>query len=298
MEQINIDFKNRVSERLIGVISERANIDQQFYKYYGISAANCLNIRLGRAGNSMQDNEWLRLARKLGLFEADRKWNPARTEVFEIIEEDILFCKQHAKAKICVDECGIGKTFTAKYLSKSLTNCFYVDASQGKTTLLFTQILAKAIGLPAMGKHNELKEDIKCYLQMIDMPMVIIDEAGDLGQNTLQDIKEFWNATEGFCGWYLMGADGLKYIMERGMKNRKPGFKEIFSRFSDKYTTTVPLGKEDRIAFYRKLVTDVLEANMADKSKMDEIVKKCLVQDSTGQISGLRRAESLMILYA
>ncbi len=298
MEQLSTEFKHRVIEKFQLEIEERGQADTAFLKKYDLGVQTGIKLCSGKTDKVMTDSEWFRLGRKLHLLEVERKWNAARTDVFNIIEEDIMFCKQHAKAKICVDDCGIGKTFTAKYLSKSLDNCFYVDASQGKSTHLFTRLLAKAVGLECVGAHHEIKEDIKCYLRMINNPIVIIDEAGDLGQNTLQDIKEFWNATEGCCGWYMMGADGLKRIMQKGMKKRKPGFKEVFSRFSERYTTTVPVGKQDRLSFYKKLITDVLEANMTDKSKLDEIVKKCLVMDDEGYISGLRRAESLLLLYA
>ena len=297
MEQLSIDFKAKVAASLIAVIKERSTIDHAFYKFYGISSANCLKLRLGRLDNLLQDNEWLRLARKLNVNQVERQWNLARTDVFNTIEEDILFCKKYGKAKLCVDECGIGKTFAAKYLSKTLPNCFYVDASQGKSIILFTRVLAQAIGLDSGGKWYDVKEDIKCYLKMIPNPIVIIDEAGDLSQHTLQEIKELWNATEGFCAWYLMGADGLKYIIDKGIKLRKPGFKEIFSRFSERYTTTVPIDKTEKLLFYRKLITDVLTANMVEKSRIDEIVRRCLIKYGDGAISGLRRAESLLILF-
>lgn len=297
MEQLSIDFKNKVAAALISVIKDRSTIDEAFYKFYSISAANCLKLRLGRLENLMPDNQWLRLGRKLQVNQVDRQWNMARTDVFNTIEEDILFCKKYSKAKLCVDECGIGKTFTAKYLAATLPNCFYVDASQGKSITLFTRILAKAIGLDSGGKWYDVKEDIKCYLKMIPNPIVIIDEAGDLTQNTLQEVKELWNATEGFCAWYLMGADGLKYIIDKGIKHKKPGFKEIFSRFSERYTTTVPTDKTEKLLFYRKLITDVLSANMVENSRIDEIARRCLIKYGDGAISGLRRAESLLILF-
>jgi hypothetical protein len=47
--------------------------------------------------------------------------------------------------------------------------------------------------------------------------------------------------------------------------------------------------------FYKKLISDVLSVNMKDKSQLNDIVKKCLVNDS-GRISGLRRAETLVLL--
>ncbi len=296
MEGLSFDFKKKVSEKLIYEMINRKQEHAAFLKLYGLSHKACIRIRCNKIEGTLTDPEWIRLSRKLKIDVHERKWNLARTDVFTMIEEDILFCKEHSKAKICVDECGIGKTFTAKYLSKTLKNCFYVDASQGKTIVLFTKILSEAIGLNSLGKHNEIKEDIKWYLKMIEKPIVIIDEAGDLGQVTMQEIKEFWNATEGYCGWYLMGADGLKYIIDKGIKLKKPGFKEIFSRFSERYTTTVPIGKEDKMRFYKKLICDVLSVNMTDQHKMNEIVRRCLITDMQGNVTGLRRAESLLIL--
>jgi hypothetical protein len=297
MQALSIEFKAKVAQKLLSEMRDGHQANVGFLKHYSLSEKTCGKIIQSKIDGVMTDPEWLRLGRKLKVNEVEKKWNLARTDVFTVIEEDILFCKEFAKAKICVDECGIGKTYTAKYLSKTLTNCFYVDASQGKTILLFTKILAAAVGISVLGKHVDIKEDIKCYLKMIDNPIVIIDEAGDLGQIALQEIKEYWNATEGFCGWYLMGADGLKYNIEKGIKQKRPGFKEIYSRFSENYTTTVPIGKEDRMEFYKKLIKDVLSVNMTNTKKMNEILRRCLVKDAQGMVSGLRRAESLLILH-
>lgn len=290
------NFKVEVSKKLLKESKDVRWISVGFLRFYGITAKAFYTIRSGVLDGVLTEQEWLRLGRKLNISEVERKWNIARTDVFTIIEEDILFCKLHAKARICVDECGIGKTFTAKYLAQTLDNCFYVDASQSKTISLFTKILARSIGISPLGKHCDIKEDIKCYLRTLDNPIVIIDEAGDLGQVALQEIKEFWNATEGFCGWYLMGADGLKYTIENGIRLKKPGFKEIFSRFSEKYTTTVPVGKEDRLRFYKKLIWDVLSVNITDKNLIEDVVRRCLITDVAGAVTGLRRAQSLLIL--
>ena len=70
---------------------------------------------------------------------------------------------KNAKAMIRVDECGIGKTFTAKYLAKSRKNCFYVDASQGKSIspVYKKYTYAAAIGLETTGKilRDQEKEE-------------------------------------------------------------------------------------------------------------------------------------------
>lgn len=197
-----------------------------------------------------------------------------------------------------MDECGIGKTYCAKYISKTLQNCFYVDASQAKTKIHFIKLIAKTIGLEHNGKHADVKANIKYYLKMLPEPLIIIDEAGDLEYPAFLELKELWNSTEGACGWYMIGADGLREKIDRGIRSKKVGYRELFSRYSERYTTIVPIQRNERLIFYKKLITDVLMVNMTNKLKLNEIVKRCMTQDTEGNIGGLRRAESLLILFS
>lgn len=267
-----------------------------FAKQHGLSASVFSRLKKGELTGLVRDGQWLTMGRELDVQSARRKWNTAKTDVFKIIEEDILFCQQYSKSRILVDDCGIGKTYTAKYLSRTLKNCFYVDGSQGKTRRLFVKLLAKAIGVDTNDKYDNIKANVKYYLRIIENPIVIVDEAGDLDYGAFMDLKEFWNATENACAWYLMGADGLKRKIERGISNQKVGYREMFSRMSERFTQPVPIGREARQAFYKKLITDVLKANMDDTTGINDIVRRCLVMDNGGEIGGLRRAESLLIL--
>ncbi|MGB4776123.1 MAG: ATP-binding protein [Daejeonella sp.] len=292
------DFKNKVLTALQDVRQNYGGSDQAFAKQWGINNSVYSRLKNGELEGLLKDTQWLNMGRELGVDQSDRKWNMARTDVFTMIEEDVVFCQNHAKGKICVDDCGIGKTYSAKYLSRTLKNCFYVDASQAKTKQLFIRLIARTIGVDHQGKYAEVKANIKYYLKMLPNPIVIIDEAGDLDYPAFLELKELWNATEAACGWYLMGADGLREKIDRGIRSKKVGYRELFSRYSERYTTTVPVDRNEKLQFYKKLIGDVLSVNMTDKSKLDEIVKRCLTQDVSGQIGGLRRAESLFILNA
>jgi len=295
MLQITTEFKNKVIESLLEQRKNFTGTDTVFARQWGINASVYNRLKNGEREGLIKDSQWLSLGREFGISMTERKWNMARTDVFEVIQEDILFCKAHSKAKICVDECGIGKTYSAKYLSKTLQNCFYVDASQAKSKQLFVRLIARTLGVEHRGKYADVKADIKYYLGVLPQPIIIIDEAGDLEHNAFLEIKELWNATEGVCGWYLIGADGLRNKFEKGIANKKVGYKELFSRYSERYTSVVPSGSGEKLSFYRKLITDVLSVNMTDKSDLGVIVKRCLATDS-GHIGGLRRAESLLIL--
>lgn len=296
MLQITEQFKDKVVEALL---NDRANYEgsaAQFSKRWGISDSVFSRLKKGEREKLLKDSQWLNIGRGLDVTLDERKWNVARTDVFNLIEESIEFCKNYSKAMIFVDEAEIGKSFAGRYLSRTLRNCFYVDASQCKTRTEFVCTLAKTIGIDSYGRHADVKANIKYYLRMIERPIVIIDEPGDLEYAAFLEIKEFWNATENICGWFLMGADGVRKKIDDGMKNRKVGYREIFSRFSGKYLSIVPNDRQDRLSFYKQLITDVLSVNVQDKSVLPQIVKKCLISDQDGNLGGLRRAESLLIM--
>lgn len=272
--------------------------DQQFAKQWDINYSVFSRLKNESAFDGLlREAQWINLGRELNVETSQRPWNAAKTEVYKIIEQDVLFCKDNAKAMICVDDCGIGKTFTAKHLSRTLKNCFYIDASQAKTKQAFIRLLAKTIGVDDKDKYIKVKANIKYALKMLPNPIVIIDEAGDMEYTAFLELKELWNATDKSCGWYMMGADGLRSKIERGIANKKVGFKELFSRYSERYTSIVPANRNEKLSFYKKLITDVLSVNMVNKAAITEIVKRCLINDENGNVGGLRRAESLLILF-
>lgn len=292
------EFKQSVSTALLAVRPNYSGSDAAFAKQWGINGSVFSRIRKGETEGLLRDAQWLTIGRQLNINMNQREWKAAKTEVFTIIEEDIDFCQTYSRSKMFVDDCGIGKTFTAKYLARTRKNCFYIDASQCKTRHLFTRALARTIGVDATGKLAEVKEDIKYYLKTLPQPIIIIDEAGDLDRPAFLDLKEYWNATENACAWYMMGAEGFREFISRGMRSKKVGFREIFSRFSERYTSIVPTDLQEKQSFYKQLITDVLKVNAPNNKNLNEIVHKCLVKDEDNKIGGLRRAESLLILHS
>lgn len=237
MLEINDDFKKKTVVALIEARQRYNHKTAEFCTKYKISPSVWSRLQGGEIEGLLTVDKWVAISQKLGVNQNERQWNLARTDVFTTIEEDILFCQVHSKSLMCVDDCGIGKTFTATYLCRTLSNCFYIDSSQSKGKIDFVKALAKEIGVSASGKTSEIKDNIKYVLRNLPKPIVIIDEAGDMNPPTLLEVKELWNATEGVCGWYMMGAEGLKRNMDRGMQNKKPGFRKFLAVFQ----TDIPL---------------------------------------------------------
>lgn len=293
---ITPEFKEKVITALLEQRKNYTGSDAQFSKKWALSPAVYSRIKSGERERIVADSWWLNTGRLLNVTLHQRAWNAARTDVFNQIEQEILFCRQYSKSMIFVDDCEIGKTFTAKYMSRTVKNCFYVDCSQCKARQQFVRSLARVLGVDDSGRLVDVKENVKYYLSLIENPVVICDEFGDLDYGAFLELKEFWNGTEGACGWYLIGADGARAKMEHGIGRKKVGYRELLSRFSGKFSSIVPTDRNEKIAFYRKLITDVISVNTEDKTVIPTIVRRCQTSDNSGNIGGLRRAESLLIL--
>lgn len=291
--KLPVEFKEKVHKAIFEARSNFSGTDTDYAKSLGINASVYSRMKGGEIEKTVSETQWVAIGRILGVSAKESSWRVARTKVYTEIEDNLTFCKTFSKSMILVDDCGIGKTFSAKHIIRKMKDSFYFDCSQAKTKQLFVRSLAKTVGVDSTGKYSEVKNNLKYYLTLLENPLIVLDEAGDLEYTAFLELKELWNATTGACGWYMIGADGLRAKIERGINGKKVGYAEIFSRFSDDFIRLVPIGKEDRDAYYTELIGAVAGANMTDKSKVPLLVKKCLKKDAT-----LRYLETLINVNA
>lgn len=290
-------YREKVLEALFTQRNNFGGIDKAYAISMDINPSIYNRLKKGERDNLLSDTKYLMLGRKLGVTIKKTIWKTVSTEVFEIIQEEILFCKEHSKSKMFVDNCGIGKTYTAKYLAKTEKNIFYIDCTQCKSKRSFIKAIARAVGVELKGTYEDIKDTTKYYLQILEQAVVIVDEFGALEKDALGLLQEYWNATEDTCGWYLMGANAARNKISRGVAKDRDYFSELYSRFSDKFSTVVPKEYDLKYTFYKKLIADVLGGNIKDKSQLNALVNQCLIKDDDGNISGLRRAQSLLLLH-
>lgn len=295
--ELSLKYKNRVADAMLEQRKNYGGTDTAFANTLGVNKSVFNRIKKGERDKLLTNERWIMIGRQLGVTLHRQALKTVATDVFEVIREEVLFCKEYSKSRMFNDNAGIGKTVAAKYLAKSEKNIFYIDGTQCKKKNAFIKALARVVGVPVKGRYDEMKDTTKYFLQILEKPLVIIDEWGALDKDALGLIQEYWNATDGLCGWYLIGGNAARNRMDNGILHDRDYFPELFSRMSEKYSSAVPKEINKKKEFYKKLVADVMVANMQDTSKLDELVNKCLITDANGNISGLRRAESLLLLY-
>lgn len=264
MSELKLEFK----ERIVEAIKENA------FKFKSNKAqATSLNVNPAQMSrilnndldNVLSDQKWRHVASKYNVPENPNLfvWQTAKTVVYEFIYNQLLACQEMGTSGILCDASDIGKSFTAKdYVSKH-RNAIYVDCSQCKSRTELLRTMAKEFGIDSNISLQRLRNDLIQYMKAMSKPLVILDEFGDLSYPAFLEIKSLWNATEWRCGWYCMGADGLKAKLDRKKELQKVGYSENWSRLGSKYQRITPENEQERIEFLKKEVARVALANNA-----------------------------------
>lgn len=261
--------------------------DTKFANSLGLNAAQYSHIKSGKTDRVVSEPKWISIARLLGVNLSDRpEWRTANTPVFQFITAQLEACQQGALSAMLCDRSDIGKTYTAQHYVRTHRNAVYVDCSQVKTKAKLIRTIAKSFGVGSTGRYSDVYEDLVYYLKELPQPLIILDEAGDLNYEAFLEIKALWNATEMACGYYMMGADGLKAKMQRSIDCKKVGYAELFSRFGRRYGSVIPLLEEDRQKMTQTCAAMIIRANAAEGTDINKVLRSTMGDDN---LPSLRR---------
>lgn len=255
--------------------------DAKFSVSLGINNAQYSRIKNGDTEKVLGEAQWISLARKLGVsLNNDPEWKTANTPVYQFINAQLELCQQQSVSGILCDLSDIGKTYAAKIYARTHRGAVYVDCSQVKSKQKLIRYIAKELGVGSTGRYADVYEDLVFYLKTIPTPLIILDEAGDLQYEAFLEIKALWNATEGACGYYMMGADGLKEKMHRAINTKKVGYTELFSRFGKRYGKVVPIAREDSEKLMQATAAMIIKANAAPGTDVNKLLRSTLGEDN------------------
>ncbi|MCR4699738.1 MAG: ATP-binding protein [Bacteroidaceae bacterium] len=241
----------------------------------GISASVYNALKKGQIDKALSDANWVNIARRLDVNLRDTiEWKGAKTETFKYISTQLEMCQERSLSVILCDLPNIGKTYTARWYVHEHRNAVYIDCSQVKTKRALIKKIAGEFGVGTTAKYQDTYDDLVYYLRSMERPLVVLDEAGDLQYDAFLELKALWNATEMCCGWYMMGADGLRAKINRMVENQKVGYAEIFSRYGGKYSKATPDQEDDLKAFLKEQARVVAAVNAPEGADIAEIVRK------------------------
>ena len=273
-------MKKKVLAAMAAARENFAGSDAKFAVSLGINSAQYSRIKNGETERVLSDQNWISLARHLGVNLNDApEWKTAATPVFQFITAQLEMCQKNSMSAMLCDLSDIGKTYTAQHYAKTHRNAVYVDCSQVKSKTRLIRTIAKSFGVGSTGRFTDVYEDLVYYLKTLPDPLVILDEAGDLYYEAFLEIKAMWNATDGVCGWYMMGADGLKAKIQRAIENKKVGYTELFSRFGKRYGTVIPIEASERLQVTQATAMMIIKANCKEGTDAGAILRRTMGDD-------------------
>lgn len=272
---ITPELKTRILSELATRRTNFAGSDVKFALSIGINNAQYSRIKNGDVHQVISEQNWISLARQFDIaIGGAPAWNVARTPVYDFITGQLDFCQKNASSRLLCDVADIGKTFTAKQFIKTHKNAVYVDCSQVKTKQKLVKFIAKEFGVGYTGKYSDIYADLVYYLRGIANPLIILDEAGDLDYGAFLELKALWNATERCCGWYMMGADGLREKIRRSIDNKRVGFTELFSRYGSRYQKSSPESSQELRQFKETLAALIIKANITKEVNIQKLIAR------------------------
>ena len=220
-----MNISKEIKEKVVEAMKERRPhyaSDAKFAVALGISSSQYSRVMRGDWERVLSDSNWISIARKLEVtLNALPEWKTAVTPVYEFVTGQLQFCQDNGSSRMLCDVADIEKTYTARCYVRNHANAVYIDCSQVKTKQRLIRQIAREFGVGSVGTYNDVYADLVFYLRSLPRPLVILDEAGDLDYAAFLELKALWNATERCCGWYMMGADGLREKIRRSIEYKK-----------------------------------------------------------------------------
>lgn len=261
------------------IIARKANFggtDEKFAIHLGINPSQLSMLLNDNLDQTLSEKKWMDVMRKLNVkLDATPVWQSVKSPVFAYISAQLSHCQQHSVSGFLVDEADLGKSHVAKHYASTTKYAVYVDCSLHKTRTELIRAIAAAHGVDSGGTPNKVFWRLVDYLRTQPASITILDEYGDLRAEAIMETKSLWNATEGFCAWFMMGANGLKRKFEIGLEHDRLGYAELFRRTGSRYQRVSPITGNELQDFKLKQAYMVGRANtnMPDAELM-KIVRK------------------------
>jgi hypothetical protein len=245
---LNSDQREQIRQAILGARQRYTGTDNKFSSSIGISPATFSRLKNhGKTDKMIADDTWITLGIKFGVeFNKPIEEEVVETYAFKYLTTQMDYCKDNSIARLFCDIPDAGKTVAARWFSQNRVNAFYIDCGQSKTYSQFIRALAQAAGMKTTGSIAQIRKSLCYNIRSLERPIFLVDEGGKLSYSAFVEIQDIWNDTKGYCGWYMLGALGLKEKIDKCMARETVGYSEFFRRFGSEYQRITP---EDRAGF-------------------------------------------------
>ena len=256
------DEKQQIAARLKEYCDKMGSQNKAARSLNGTSTATVSKMLSGQ-WDTISDELWRAVAAQIG--HDTSAWQIVKTGAYK----RMAFLMEQAKEESLVISitgfAGCGKTEAIKSYTKGRQNVYHLMCSEYWNRPTFINKLLRALGKDVGGSVSDQMDAIVETLNSADAPLIILDEADKLRDQVLYFFISLYNQLEGRCGIIMVATEYLKNRIERGVRLKKKGYEEIYSRIGRKFVQLQVINGED--------IAQVCKANgVNDPKTIQEII--------------------------
>lgn len=195
-------------------------------------------------------------------------WQVVETGAYQEITGVLSDAQRWRNVTWVVGEAGCGKSTTSRVYLQEHKEVFYVLCSEDMKKGDFVREIARTVGIRTEGCNiREVWSLILDDIIQMDAPLLVFDEADKLTEPVFHYFISLYNKLEEKCGVVFLSTDYIAKRISNGLKYKKPGYKEFYSRIGRKFYELEPTDAND--------VYTICTANgVTEKKDIDCVIKE------------------------
>ena len=233
MKGLTLQNKDAIRDALMGYCENYPTRNRASESLQGVSAATVSQI-LNSKYDNISDDMFTRIAGQIGF--SFENWTLTESDNFRLGTYVLSDAQLYKNVTWLVGDAGCGKTTTARIFGEENREVYYILCSEDLHKGDFVREIAHKMGIRTDGfTVRELWITIQNELIKTDAPLLVFDEADKLIESVFQYFISLYNKIEDKCGVVFLSTDYIKTRIDRGLRCKKRGYKEFYSRIGRKY---------------------------------------------------------------
>lgn len=266
MEALSKQEKDAIREALRAYVARYPSQNKAAGSLKGTSAGTISSIMNGKYEN-ISDEMFRNIAAQVGTTPKGSGWQVVETTACQEIRYALDDAQHWRNVTWVVGEAGCGKTTTASLYARENREVFYILCSEDMKKGDFVREIARTVGIRTEGYNiREVWSLILEDVVQMEAPLLVFDEADKLTEPVFHYFISLYNKLEDKAGIVFLSTDYIKKRVELGLRYRKPGYKEFYSRMGRKYFELEATSAADVYAI-------CMANGLQDKKRIDEVIR-------------------------